>query len=109
MAEWKPEGCPIARDQTHGYKHLHGDWCGASPEQLAEDAIYLAFRKNVRRRRIEQAAMTMLGAIICMMLALAIAMLVILGEPWMLLSMIAGGLIGLGVVWIGRKVLVRRK
>lgn len=104
MTEWKPEGCPIARDQAHGYKHLHTDWCGASPEQRAEEVLYLARKMEDRRRWIGTIAMTVLGAIIVALLALAVAMLVVLGNPWMLLSMIAGALIGWGIVWIGGKI-----
>jgi hypothetical protein len=35
---WRPHGCPIARDQPHGYKHFHTSHCRyASAEQITHD------------------------------------------------------------------------
>lgn len=59
--------------------------------------------------RVVRACIGVMAIIVCGLVALGVAFLVVLGSPWLLLSEITGGLIGWGVVWIGGKVLVRRK
>lgn len=35
---WKPEACPVARDQPFGYRHYHDENCrNATPAQIEAD------------------------------------------------------------------------
>lgn len=46
--EWEPEGCPLAAEQPHGYKHVHDEACGASPAQIEAQQRQLRHRRRLK-------------------------------------------------------------
>lgn len=51
MSAWEPEGCPIAENQTHGYRHVHTKQCGATPEQIEATRPPVSRWSQIWRRR----------------------------------------------------------
>jgi hypothetical protein len=71
---WEPEGCPIARDQTLGYKHFHTEGCGASPEQIAADREDLEGKKGATTRWVAPLALLGLPGSIALILSLIVTL-----------------------------------
>jgi hypothetical protein len=69
--DWKPAGCPAARDQRFGYKHFHTEGCRcASPEQIAADREDLEGKKGVTTWWVAPLALLCLLATIALLVSL---------------------------------------